>query len=41
VARSQDREEGTGKWMKMCDKELHNLYPSADIIREYKLKRIK
>jgi hypothetical protein len=30
------REEVTGKWMKMHNEELHNLYSSQDIIRQMK-----
>jgi hypothetical protein len=30
------RDEVTGKWRKLHDEELHNLYSSANIIRQIK-----
>jgi hypothetical protein len=35
------RDEITGEWRKMHSKELHNLYPSSNIIRQIKSRRIR
>jgi hypothetical protein len=35
------RDEVTGKWRKLHNEELHNLYSSPDIIRQIKLKRMR
>jgi hypothetical protein len=35
------REEVRGEWRKLYDRELHNLYLSADIIRQIKSRRMK
>jgi hypothetical protein len=35
------RDEVTGEWRKMHNKELHNLYSSPDIIRYVKSRKIK
>jgi PAS domain-containing protein len=35
------RDEVTGKWRKLHNKELHDLYPSASIIRMMKLSRMR
>jgi hypothetical protein len=35
------RDEMTGKWRKMHNEELHNLYSSPDIIRQIKSRRMK
>jgi hypothetical protein len=35
------RGEGTGGWRKSHNKELHNLYPSLNIIRMIKSKRMR
>jgi hypothetical protein len=35
------RDEVTGKWRKLHNGELHNLYSSPDIIRQIKLRRMK
>jgi hypothetical protein len=35
------RDEVTGGWRKLHDEELHNLYPSPNIIKMIKLKRMR
>jgi hypothetical protein len=35
------REEVTGKWRKLHNRELHNLYSSPDIIRKVKSRRMR
>jgi hypothetical protein len=35
------REEVTGGWRKLHNEELHNLYPSPNIIRIIKSRRMK
>jgi hypothetical protein len=35
------RDEVTGEWRKLHNEELHNLYTSADIIRQIKSRRIE
>jgi hypothetical protein len=35
------RDEVTGEWRKVHNGELHNLYPSPDIIRQIKSKRMR
>jgi hypothetical protein len=35
------RDEVTGKWRKLHNEELHNLYSSPDIIRQVKSKRMR
>jgi hypothetical protein len=35
------RDEVTGEWRKLHNEELHNLYPSPDIIGQVKSRRIK
>jgi hypothetical protein len=34
-------DEVTGEWRKLHKEELHNLYSSPDIIRQFKLRRMK
>jgi hypothetical protein len=34
-------DEVTGEWRKLHNEELHNLYPSPDIIRQIKSRRKK
>jgi hypothetical protein len=35
------RDEVTGEWRKLHNEELHNLYSSADIIRQVKSRRMR
>jgi hypothetical protein len=35
------RDEVTGKWRKLHNEELHNLYPSPNIIRQSNSKRMR
>jgi hypothetical protein len=35
------RDEVTGEWRKLHNEELHNLYPSANVIRMIKLRRMR
>jgi hypothetical protein len=35
------RDEATGEWRKLHNEELHNLYPSPDIIRQVKSRRMR
>jgi hypothetical protein len=35
------RDEVTGEWRKLHNRELHNLYSSPDIIRQIKSKRMR
>jgi hypothetical protein len=35
------RDEVTGKWRKLDNEELHNLYSSPDIIRQAKSRRMR
>jgi hypothetical protein len=35
------RDEVTGEWRKLHSEELHNLYSSADIIRQVKSRRMR
>jgi hypothetical protein len=35
------REEATGEWRKLHSGELHNVYPSTDIIRQIKSRRMR
>jgi hypothetical protein len=35
------RDEVTGEWRKLHNEELHNLYPSPDIIRQVKSRRMR
>jgi hypothetical protein len=35
------RDEVTGEWRKLHNRELHNLYPSPDIIRQIKSRRMR
>jgi hypothetical protein len=35
------RDEVTGEWRKLHNKELHNLYSSPDIIRQVKSRRMR
>jgi hypothetical protein len=35
------RDEVTGEWRRMLSGELHNLYPSPDIIRQIKSRRMR
>jgi hypothetical protein len=35
------RDEVMGQWIKLHNRELHNLYSSADIIRQIKLRRMR
>jgi hypothetical protein len=35
------RNEVTGEWRKLHNWELHNLYPSSDIIRQIKSRRMR
>jgi hypothetical protein len=35
------RDEVTGEWRKLHSGELHNLYPSADIVRQIKSRRMR
>jgi hypothetical protein len=35
------RDEVTGEWRKLHSEELHNLYPSPDIIRQIKSRRMR
>jgi hypothetical protein len=35
------RDEVTGEWRKLHSGELHNLYPSPDIIRQIKSRRMR
>jgi hypothetical protein len=35
------RDEVTGEWRKLQNEELHNLYSSADIIRQVKSRRMR
>jgi hypothetical protein len=36
-----ERKEVTGDWRKLHNEELHNLYPSPDIVRAIKAKRMR
>jgi hypothetical protein len=35
------RDEATGEWIKLHNRELHNLYSSPDIIRQIKSRRMR
>jgi hypothetical protein len=35
------RDEATGEWKKLHNGELHNLYPSAGIIKQIKARRMR
>jgi hypothetical protein len=35
------RDEATGEWRKLHNEELHNLYSSPDIIRQFKSRRMR
>jgi hypothetical protein len=35
------RDEVTGEWRKLHNEELHNLYSSPDIIRQFKSRRMR
>jgi hypothetical protein len=35
------RDQVTGEWKKLHSGELHNLYPSPDIIRQIKSRRMR
>jgi hypothetical protein len=35
------RDEVTGEWRKLHNEEFHNLYPSPDIIRQVKSRRMR
>jgi hypothetical protein len=35
------RDEGTGEWRKLHNRDLHNLYSSPDIIRQIKSRRMR
>jgi hypothetical protein len=35
------RDEVKGEWRKLCNKELNDLYPSPNIVRVIKLRRMR
>jgi hypothetical protein len=36
-----NRDEVTGEWRKLNNEELHNLYSTTDIIRQFKSRRMR